>query len=404
MTYCRSLVVTLCLLFTLLPQFAGATILPRDKISNGGYVLYRNGQIIEQFRASELFVPASTIKLLTAYSALKTLGPDYRFTTEFYLDPHQVLYIRGGGDPVLTTESLIVAARELKRLGVSRVSGYVLDDYQFELERPLPNGSENSTNPYDVANSGLAVNFNSIGIVKAKDGTLTSAEELTPLTPLGREIGQLLKPGKHRVNINAFPLRSATPLPLRYSAELFHALLAREGVKAEAIIRRGKVPADAKLLYVHKSPEPLVEIVRACLHVSNNFIANQLALTAGAKQYGYPATWEKARRMLTYFARNRIGISAKELQVVEGSGLSRQTRMTPVAMLKLLRAFEPYRTLLPEKHGTQIKSGTMNSVYCYAGYLDNPEGTVFFAFMLNQPVNTRQELLSSLGKRFSPPG
>jgi D-alanyl-D-alanine carboxypeptidase/D-alanyl-D-alanine-endopeptidase (penicillin-binding protein 4) len=155
-------------------------------------------------------------------------------------------------------------------------------------------------------------------------------------------------------------------------------------------------------MYEHLSAQPLVEIARSCLSVSNNFIANQLALTAGAQHFGAPATWEKGRQLLTHFARNRIGIAKNELEVVEGSGLSRQTRITPIAMLKILRAFEPYRELLPEKNGAQLKSGTMNNVFCYAGYLDTPEGNVLFVLMLNQPENTRSLLLSSLTKQFGP--
>jgi len=390
--------------FLLIPRHAAGTILPHGRISNGGYILYQNGRIIEHLHPNDLFIPASTIKLLTAYSALKTLGPAYRFTTSFYLDANRVLYVRGGGDPVLTTESLAEAVKELKRRGITKITGYVLDDYQFALERPLPDGSENSMNPYDVANSGLAVNFNSISIVKTKNGTISSGEEQTPLTQLGREIGALLEPGRHRVNINAFPLRSSIPLPLRYTAELLHELLIREGIASEAVIRRGRVSGSAKLLYEHFSTSSLVDIVRSCLHVSNNFIANQLALTAGAHQYGYPATWTKARRMLTFYARNRMGMSPQELQVAEGSGLSRQTKVTPIGMLKILLAFEPYRDLLPEKHGAQMKSGTMTNVYCYAGYLDSPEGPLLFVMLLNQPANTRKLLLASLEKQFTVPG
>lgn len=394
--------VLLCL--GLLPAIsATGAILPREKIQNGGYILYRNGRVIEQHRSGELFIPASTIKLLTAYAALKILGPEYRFSTSFFLDADQVLYIRGGGDPVLTTESLTVAARELRQRGVVRVSAYVIDDSAFALEQSLPDGSENSSNPYDVANSALAVNFNSVAITREKDGAVTQGEELTPLTPLAMEIGRQLTPGRHRVNINAFPLRSATPLSLRYSAELLHALLLREGVASQAVIRQGAVPAGAKPVYTHVSQDSLREIVRSCLHVSNNFMANQLALATGAAQFGYPATWTKARRALNHVAWKRLGISAKDLQVTEGSGLSRQTRATPIAMLKLLLAFEPYRDLLPVKHGAQIKSGTMKDVYCYAGYLDTNDGSVLFVLLLNQPDNTRKLLLSSLEKRFAPP-
>jgi len=392
------------LFLLLLPRLALCAVLPHDKIKNGGYILYQDGRIIDQYRAGELFVPASTIKMLTAYTALKVLGPEYRFVTSFYLDADAMLYLRGGGDPVLTTESLIAAARELRKRGVIKVAGYVLDDSGFALEQPLPDGSENSANPYDAANAGLAVNFNSVAILKHPDGSIVSAEAQTPLTQLGREIGGLLKPGRHRVNIDAFPQRSALPAPLRYSAELLHELLLREGVASQAVIRQGRIPVTARPIYQHPSAMPLQEIVRSCLKVSNNFVANQLALTAGAVRFGYPASWEKARNLLQQTAWQRIGISPKELRIVEGSGLSRQTRTTPIAMLKLLRAFEPYRDLLPQKHGVLMKSGTMKDIYCYAGYMEKGEQSLLFVLLLNQAENTRRALLADLAEHFMAPG
>lgn len=402
MTSRRSLFSSILLVFLLLPGISCSTELPREKIKNGGYIVAREGHIIERHRADELFIPASTIKLLTALAVLDTLGADYRFTTSFFLDSDQVLYIRGGGDPTLTTESLVIAARELKNRGVTRISGYVLDDSAFQLRQPLPDGAENSTNPYDVPNGALAVNFNSIAIRKMQDGTVTSAEQQTPLTPLAREIGSKLAPGKHRVNIHAFRQQKTTPLSLRYSAELIHALLTGEGIRSSLNIGQGIFPKKAKPLYQHVSVQPLREIIRSCMHISNNFIANQLVLTAGAVRYGYPATWGKARRLLTYYAIEKIGIATTDLRVVEGSGLSRQTRVTPAAMLKILTAFEPYRELLPEKRGAHLKSGTMEAVYCYAGYMDSSAGRIVFALLLNQQENTRNVWLTDLRRRFLP--
>ena len=380
-----------------------ASVLPQTPIANGGYILYQDGRIIEQFRAGEMFIPASTIKLLTSFAVLKTLGPDFRFTTQFFLDDHDILYVRGGGDPLLTTESLLAAIQELKHRGLRKVRGYVLDASAFTLEHALPDGSENSTNPYDVANSAIAVNFNSLAVIHAKDGRILPGEELTPLTPLATEIGKQLATGRHRVNIDAFPTRSSIPTPLRYSAELLHTLLSREGVQSDLIVRSGKVPPSLPLLYSHPSSESLVEMVRSCLHVSNNFLANQMLLTAGAAAYGLPATWEKARRLLNHIAHNRIGLSPLEIEVQEGSGLSRQTRITPIGMLKILWAFEPYRELLPQKGGALLKSGTMTNVYCYAGYIESEGGPLLFAMLLNQPKNTRKELLAHLQQQFGLP-
>ena len=56
--------------------------------------------------ADEPFVPASVAKIVTAWLAMEVLGGDYRFETRFYLDDKRVLYVRGGGDPYLTSEEL----------------------------------------------------------------------------------------------------------------------------------------------------------------------------------------------------------------------------------------------------------------------------------------------------------
>ena len=56
--------------------------------------------------ADEPFVPASVAKIVTAWLAMEVLGGDYRFETRFYLDNKRVLYVRGGGDPFLTSEEL----------------------------------------------------------------------------------------------------------------------------------------------------------------------------------------------------------------------------------------------------------------------------------------------------------
>ncbi len=402
-----SVITLICCLMMLFHTICFAQMLPKENIRNGGYIISNNGNIVEEFRSDDLFVPASTIKLLTALTALDILGEDFRFTTSFFVDSQQVLYIRGSGDPALTSEALAQIARELKKRGLLTVSAYVLDDSAFQLSHALPTGSANSSNPYDVPNSALAANFNSLAITKRKDGTLLSGEEQTPLTPLATTIGTKLPPGNHRVNIGSFhlPGKPETVSPtLRYTAELLHTFLVHEGVDSSLKISAGTIQNNSTPLYHYQSHLTVNDMVESCMKFSNNYIANQLALTAGARYYGYPATWDKARRLLKQYALTELNISEQDLSIEEGSGLSRNNRITPAAMLKVLNAFAPYRQLLPEKHGVLLKSGTLNAVYCYAGYIQHGEQTITFALLLNQPVNTRDSLLEYLKKsvRLSP--
>ena len=130
----------------------------------------------------------------------------------------------------------------------------------------------------------------------------------------------------------------------------------------------------------------------------NNFVANQLFLTIGAHIYGQPATWQKSQQALSNFLLQNIGIAATDFRIIEGSGLSRQTVITPNAMHAVLKAFTPYRTLLPKENRSFIKSGTLKGVYCYAGFNVLGSNTYPFVIMLNQARNARDLILKKITK------
>ena len=96
---------------------------------------------------------------------------------------------------------------------------------------------------------------------------------------------------------------------------------------------RQSVPQGLQPIYIHRGEKPLEEIIRACLKNSNNFIANQIFLACGAEAYGLPATWEKSRRVFALFTQKTLHLGPDKIIVKEGSGLSRQNRMSPAALL-----------------------------------------------------------------------
>jgi D-alanyl-D-alanine carboxypeptidase/D-alanyl-D-alanine-endopeptidase (penicillin-binding protein 4) len=139
-------------------------------------------------------------------------------------------------------------------------------------------------------------------------------------------------------------------------------------------------------------------MLHLCLKYSNNFVANQLFLTCGTASFGVPATWDKGRAAMRDYIRGTLGLPEPELTIVEGSGLSRQNRITPRAMITALREFAPFMELLPVKHGVPLKSGTLTGVYCYAGYIPQQQDAPF-VILLNQPQNNRDEILGLLMNR-----
>lgn len=370
--------------------WAGGSQLLENLVENGGLLVTRNGAIIYAHNADSQFMPASVLKIGTALAAIHILGKDYRFTTRFYLNADQDLYIRGLADPLLVSEEVAQIVATLRGRGLSALRNIYVDDSACQLENRT-DGASNSLNPYDAQNSCLAVNFNTINLIKAADGGVRSAEEQTPAIQLMRELAQGLTLGTHRINATATGNQG-----LRYVGELFASMFRKQGVTVSGEIMPGPVPAELKPMYEHMSGKKLPEVLTGLLKYSNNFIANQLFLAAGAKQYGWPATWDKGHRAMTAFYRNELGLLEKDILIREGSGLSRQNRLTPKAMLAVLEAFKPYAELLPFENNCLRKSGTMTGVYAYAGYFSGERGLDSFVLMLNQPRNTRDQVLERL--------
>lgn len=384
---------TACLVL-LQPHPAGSAEKVARLIAHGGY-LVDDGTGTRQYRAREPFMPASTLKVLTCLAALEYLGRDYRFETQLYLDEDQNLYIKGYGDPFLTSETVLDIGRQLYHLGIHRINGIFLDESIFALEGPTA-GSENTENPYDAPNGALVVNFNALPIQVNRDGTISSGEEQTPSLPLMQEVGHRLAAGSHRVNHAAFPCISTISTTLRYVGELFSAQLQQAGITVNGCFQAKKVPEHLAPRLIYRNSLPLTEMVRACLMGSNNFIANQFYLTCGLKAAGPPATWGKSRDFFAGYIAKVLQLTPAELQMAEGSGLSRQNRVTAAALVRVLHRFSPYASLLTPHDGILLKSGTMSDIFCYAGYFEEKSRLVPFAILLNQEKNTRKDVLRLL--------
>ena len=137
-----------------------------------------NGHIIFSKNVDKKLIPASTIKIFTALSAIHYLGPDYKFFTEFYLDRHSNLKIKGYGDPFLISETVEKMIHRLSMVLYAEfniINDLVLDDSYFDASTVIP-GVNVSYEPYDAPNGALCVNFNTVNFKRNKNGVYVSAD------------------------------------------------------------------------------------------------------------------------------------------------------------------------------------------------------------------------------------
>jgi D-alanyl-D-alanine carboxypeptidase/D-alanyl-D-alanine-endopeptidase (penicillin-binding protein 4) len=367
-------------------------------IDNGGYAVKKNNKFIGTHNLHIPYVPASIIKIATALAALEILGPEFRFKTKFYLDHQQNLYIKGFGDPFLISEEVSAIAGKLKELGCSEVNNIYLDDTTFQLGSAA-DGAGRSDNPYDAQNSALAVNFNTVIIEIVKNGGVISAEEQTPTLQLMMKLAENFESGIHRINITRGK-NDGDVVISQYVGELFRAILQGENIAGEGRIARRATPENLPLFYTHSSSKTIEENIGPLMLYSNNFIANQIFLALGAHKYGYPATWEKSIQAMADYLGREHKLSVKEINIIEGSGLSRKNRVSPHAMIQLLEFFKPYARLLPQEDDKFLKSGTLKGVYSYAGYFMENGKLDSFVLLLNQGKNTRDRVLDMLERLY----
>lgn len=366
-------------------------------IGDGSVLLHSpSGDTLLNINANSPLLPASILKIPLAQVALTTLGEDYRFETHFYHNDSGDLLIRGLGDPFLVSEEVAGIGEVLAQRGLLKIRRLVMDDSAFEPNLDLP--IESATDqPYGARNSALAVNFNTVNLAWAVDGALITGEAQTPLTSLARELGASLAAGEEqRINLGGDPRTG-----LRQAQQLFAHFLEEAGISVtDAGFYREAVNDDWELFYRHRSSRSLKDNIDGMLRYSNNFIANQLFLTLGAQQTGYPATVEAARavlraRLVELYGEN-FGSDPQTLLMLEGSGLSRAQRATAEGMMQILEVFEPHADLLSEVDGVLRKSGTLTGVYNFAGYIRGADGLYPFVIMTNQAANNRAQILRLL--------
>ncbi|MBR1488249.1 MAG: D-alanyl-D-alanine carboxypeptidase/D-alanyl-D-alanine-endopeptidase [Bacteroidales bacterium] len=172
---------------------------------------------------------------------------------------------------------------------------------------------------------------------------------------------------------------------------------------------RAEKPASLTVLGGTQSPR-LSDIVRETNCDSNNFYAETLLKTVALKT-GFSADFEDAEAAASAAMRG-LGLRTDDVcRQFDGSGLSRKNYVSPEFFVRFLRkmttlpVWDAYFESLPVpgKKGTleqmfpgstqafrdriHMKSGSMNGVRCYSGYIlstdGNPQHTIVFSLMIN---------------------
>jgi len=390
--------------------------------------------------ARQAMNPASVMKLVTTYAALDLLGPAWTWKTGAYTEADPVdgklggnLTLKGGGDPKFALEHFWALLRQLRVRGVQHIVGdLVLDRSAFDVPAVDPGAFDDKPmRPYNIGPDALLVNFRALRFTLSSDGRQvrvlaeTPAEGLTIDNRVQVAKGDCSSDWKDALATRLIPENGGQRLeftgsysllcgektlnlaPLEANAQvdgLFRALWKELGGSLGGKVRSGSLPANARLAAVQESP-PLADVVRDINKYSNNVMARQLFLSLGNESG--PATPERARRRVGEWLAGR-NLKFPELVMENGSGLSRQERISAESLDRLLQ--DAWKSpVMPELvsslpivgiDGTMkkrlkesaasgrahIKTGTLDGVKTAAGYALDSQGRRYaVTFFINHP-------------------
>jgi D-alanyl-D-alanine carboxypeptidase/D-alanyl-D-alanine-endopeptidase (penicillin-binding protein 4) len=320
--------------------------------------------------ADRSLAPASNEKLTVTYAALVELGTSYRFRTALLGVGsqeenvwHGDVFLKGYGDPTLTSPDLEELAGQLTELGITRIDGRVLaDESWFDAQRTAPGWK-----------AAFFIN------------------ESPPLSAL------VVDRGRYDGHTARQPALAA--------AGQLRRLLLQHGITAGAVAV-GRAPASAYGLAQVES-EPLPDVLKEMDRDSDNFMAELILKEIGAETGEAGTTAEGVRIVLRDLA--DAGVPLAGVRMFDGSGLSLDDRLTARALAALLVVAwndvdlrNPFWTALPvagvngtledrmqrapARGAVRAKTGTTNRASALSGYVRD---RYVFAVMQNGwPVST----------------
>lgn len=340
---------------------------------------------IVAYKATTPRRPASTMKVVTAASALLALTPNFQFETRLYAGAAATqtgkvlkgpLYLKGYGDPTLASRAysrrylgsaaaaIGKLAQPLRDAGVTSVRGpIVVDETFFDTLRRVPGWPARYATECQPL-SGMTVNQSYLGEVRAR-------------------------------YVKNPPV--ATGVRLRIA-------MTSIGIRHTGRVTAGRAPKQGRLIATVKSPR-LRTIVRLMLPDSDNFLAEMLTKNVGAYARGTGSTAAGAAHATTLLGGK--GLLDPDDVIEDGSGLGLRNRLTAASLVRVLSAADAEPVwgsalidALPTggtgtlkrrftaaglRARVHAKTGYIRGTSTLAGVVDSRDGARFaFAVMMNE--------------------
>lgn len=316
------------------------------------------GQIIEQQNGKALMAPASTLKLFTALAAKLELGDDFSYQTRLEQRGDDLI-VRFSGDPSLSYNDL---TELFTQAGISKIRGDVIfDNHAFT-------GYQKGVGwPWDIVgicystvSSAIVLDNNCVRssiYTNANGSTRAFVPSFQPITLTTTAKSVTKAQQKHQFcdlelayNDNnqyklagclvtqdkPLPLNFAIQNPYLYTKARLEAFFQQQEINLNGEIRLAeKTVPKGKLLAQHNSAT-LPILLDHMLKKSDNLYANNLTKTLGAHHFKQAGSFTNGVAAIKAILQQKAGIDLSSAVLEDGSGLSRNNRITAQQLYRLL--------------------------------------------------------------------
>lgn len=392
---------------------------------------------------------ASSQKVITSITALELLGSDFRYKTFFgYAGEIQngaltgKLHVKANGDPTLgswrwnsTKDSAVFGkwVQAIRNTGIKSINGDIVAYGENFSKQHIPDGWiwQDIGNYYGTGAGAVNWHENQYDLFLKSGNSIGDRVEVLPagsdlqagpfeneLTTAARGTGDnayiylpvgdapaLIK-GTIPAGEKRFSISGALPDPVQQLKRAFRKNLSGNGIpfNQETADKNAGTEGkdDEKITWLTEHHSPALDSMNFWfLRRSINLYGEALVKTIALERNGYASTQQGIAEIKRFWAAR--GIDSAALNIEDGSGLSPLNRVTPSALVRVMRFaksrpwFNSFYHALPEYNGIRMKSGTIAGVKSFTGFVKRKSGQEYcFAIVVSNYSGSSSSIVSKM--------